>query len=392
MKIELHMIQNFAPACLNRDDTNSPKDCEFGGIRRARISSQCLKRAVRRSFREDGLLPAGNLAIRTKRLVDEAVRKLTAAGKDEAAARAAVGAALGGIGLGVSDDGQTQYLLFLSQQGIDALSHLCLEHWDQLSKLAKAPAEDESGKKTAKKAKKDAKDAVPAEVKAALEAVLDGRSAADLALFGRMLADLPTRNIDAACQVAHAISTNKVSMEMDFFTAVDDLKTDADDAGAGMMGMIGYNSACFYRYAVLDLEQLLDNLGQDSDLARRTVEAFIRASALAVPTGKQNTFAAHSRPDLVVACVQDRQAPLSLANAFVAPARATESRDLTQVSADKLADFWTKVTAVYGDGAAGTFCCGTTLPTELPSAWKNVGSLDKLIASVLQVAQPGGRP
>jgi hypothetical protein len=89
--------------------------------------------------------------------------------------------------------------------------------------------------------------------------------------------------------------------------------------------------------------------------------------------------------------VHDQQPPLSLVNAFVAPARPTDGQDLTQVSANKLADFWTRVTSVYGNGAAGTFCCGTTLPAELPSSWKNVGSLDQLVASVLQAAQPGGR-
>lgn len=392
MKLELHMIQNFPPSCLNRDDTNSPKDCEFGGVRRARISSQCIKRAIRKCFGDEKLLPVGNLAVRTKRLVDEVLGKLTAAGKPEAVARAAIEAAIGGMGLGVGEDGQTQYLLFLSRSGIDALAAVCLKHWDKLADLVKpsAAAEDAKSKKAAKDAKKLAKDTVPDEIKSALKAVLDGQTAADLALFGRMLADLPGQNIDAACQVAHAISTNKIAMELDFFTAVDDLKEDSDEAGAGMMGVVGYNSACFYRYAMLDFDQLAGNLGGDKELARRTVEAFLKAAALAVPTGKQNTFAAHSRPDLILAVLRDKGAPLSLANAFVSPARPSGDKDLTQISVEKLADYWQRLGSVYGNGECGAYFCATTRPEVAPKGWQDVVSLDTLTAKVV-AALTGGK-
>lgn len=379
MKIELHMIQNFAPACLNRDDTNSPKDCEFGGVRRARISSQCIKRAIRSYFRETALLSPENLAQRTKRLVDVATHKLVEKGRDGEQARSVVAAAVAGMGFGLDDADQTQYLLFLGQSGIDALVQLCDTHWDALVGLA-APAAGQ-GKKTAKKA---AKNAIPAEVRDALDAVLDGSRAVDLALFGRMLADLPEKNIDAACQVAHVISTNKVSMETDFFTAVDDLKSSDEDAGAGMMGVVGYNSACFYRYACLDWEQLVKNLGGDTELARKTVDAFVRASALAVPSGKQNTFAAHSRPDFILAVVRKKGAPLSLANAFVRPARPKGDSDLTQVSVDQMADYWRRLTTVYGaDGVVAQPCCGPTLPTDKDIGWDNVGTLEALVNAVL---------
>src|SRR5205814_5665072 len=130
-------------------------------------------------------------------------------------------------------------------------------------------------KRSAKDAKDAGKNAVPAPVKKAVLGVLDGGKAADLALFGRMIADLPDKNVDAACQVAHAISTNKVSFEFDFYTAVDDLKPD-DTAGADMLGTVEFNSACFYRYSNLDLGQLVENLGGDEQLGRQTVEAFVR--------------------------------------------------------------------------------------------------------------------
>ena len=398
MKLELHMIQNFPPACLNRDDTNTPKDCQFAGYRRARISSQCIKRAIRKAFSDDGLLPRENLGWRTKRLVEEVGKRLAGQGRDEGLARRAAQIALGGFGFRTDDEtGQTQYLLFLGESGVQALTDLCRECWDSLeqaaTKLSKAEAAEAEGDKGAKKAAKDAKkaakEAVPHDVKEGLDAVLDGTKAADLALFGRMLADLPGKNIDAACQVAHAISTHKVDMEMDFYTAVDDLKTTEEDAGAGMMGVIGYNASCFYRYAVLDWDQLLDNLGGDVDLARRTVEAFLRASALAVPTGKQNTFAAHSRPDFILAMVRESGAPLSLANAFANPARPRGERDLTQVSVDQLADYWAKVTGVYGTGGTthGPWHCGPTQPTSGDGApqtgWQAAGTLDALVENGL---------
>lgn len=398
MKVELHMIQNFAPSCLNRDDTNSPKDCTFGGVRRARISSQCIKRAIRKAFREDQLLPAEHLAWRTKRLAEEVGRRLARSGKDQETAQVAAEAAIGGLGLGVGDDGQTQYLVFLGESGIEAMVRLCDSNWNELEKVAakvkQAQAEADEGKarRTAREAKKAAKDAVPDEIKKGMEAVLDGRKTADLALFGRMLADLPRRNIDAACQVAHAISTHKIAMEMDFYTAVDDLKGPEEDPGAGMMGVIGYNSACFYRYCVLDWKQLVENLVGDADLARRTVEALLRALATALPTGKQNTFAAHSRPDFILAVVRDKGAPLSLANAFVKPARPTGGKDLTTASVDQVAKYWKGVTGVFGtEGVLAQPCCGTTLPTDGDVGWQRLGSFDELVTAVLEALPAEGQ-
>lgn len=392
MKIELHMIQNFAPSCLNRDDTNSPKDCVFGGVRRARVSSQCIKRAIRNAFREDELLPAANLAQRTKRLAEVVADRLASQGKNRDLAQAAVATALGGLGFGVDDQGQTQYLVFLGESGIDALTDLCSQHWDKLAEVAEniRAAEQEGTTKSAKDAKKAAKDAVPKEIRQSLAPVLDGSKTADLALFGRMLADLPGENIDAACQVAHAISTNRVEFEMDFYTAVDDLKSDEEDAGAGMMGTIGYNSPCFYRYAVIDFEQLLKNLGDDRELAEKTVEAFLRASATAIPSGKQNTFAAHSMPDLIGVDVRHSGPPMSLANAFAGPVRPADGANLTQSSVNQLADYWSRLTGVYGtDGMDGPRYCGPTEPAE-DTGWQDAKTLNGLIDWTMQTIRNGG--
>ncbi|MCY3907821.1 MAG: type I-E CRISPR-associated protein Cas7/Cse4/CasC [Anaerolineaceae bacterium] len=345
MLVELHILQNFAPANLNRDDTGMPKDCEFGGYRRARISSQCFKRAVRQEF-DAGLIEPQFLAIRTKRLVGELVKRLQAQGKDAQAAQNVVKSALGGVKLEVNDDGKTQYLLFLGSQEISNLTDLCVAHWDRLVSAA-ADATPDQGGTTRRRAKSVGKDAVPKEVRDAADAILDGGKAADLALFGRMLADLPDKSIDAASQVAHAISTNRISMELDYYTAVDDLQPE-DTASADMIGTVGFNSGCFYRYSNVDMRQLTSNLQGDEDLVRQTLEAFLRASVSAVPTGKQNSMAAHNPPSFVLAVVR-KSSLWNLANAFLKPVRPREGKDLAACSVEALDRYLGKLVAIYGE-------------------------------------------
>lgn len=350
MILELHILQNFAPSNLNRDDTGSPKDCEFGGYRRARISSQCFKRAMRQTFTTLGLIESENLAARTKRLVDELNRRLTSQGKDPELARRVIENILNGIELKTKDDGKTQYLLFLGQQEIENLSKLCLDYWDRLVDIVpQATSDDEAGTKKGKSkdAKKESAKAIPSEIKNATLQVLDGGRAVDLALFGRMLADLPEKNIDAASQVAHALSTNKASMEFDFYTAVDDLRPD-DNQGSDMLGTVEFNSACFYRYANLDIRQLLVNLGDDRELALRAVHGFINAAVNAVPTGKQNSMAAQNLPSFVMLVIRDK-GYWSLANAFIKPIRPTSDGDLIGNSVAALDSYWKGLTGMYGN-------------------------------------------
>ena len=163
------------------------------------------------------------------------------------------------------------------------------------------------------------------------------------------MAKHPGDNIDAACQVAHAISTNKVSMEMDYYTAVDDLSP-KEETGAGMLGFTGFNSSCFYRYATIDLDQLLSekNLDGDTDLAYRAVEAFLHASVSALPTGKQNSMAAHNPPDAIFAVVRQSGVPVSLANAFCKPVRPGYDSDLMTASIKEMDAYWGKLAKVYG--------------------------------------------
>ena len=384
MFVELHILQNFAPSNLNRDDTGMPKDCEFGGYRRARISSQCFKRAVRSEFRT-GLVEPQFIATRTKRLVGALVDRLTARGRDADEARAVVKFALGGAGLKIDDDDKTQYLLFVGNQEIGGLADMCASNWDQLADKAAASSVQEAGPR--RKRKSAGKAAVPKEIKDAINGILEGGKAADLALFGRMIADLPEKNIDAASQVAHAISTNRISMELDYYTAVDDLKPD-DTAGADMIGTVGFNSACFYRYSNVDVGQLMRNLQGDGELARKTLEAFIRATVCAVPTGKQNSMAAHNPPSFILAVV--RMSSLwNLANAFLNPVAPRQGADLTTCSLEGLDRYWGKLTKIYGDDAiVGNWAVALEEDSVDNLESSLVSNLDCLVRSVLAAATP----
>ncbi len=331
--LEFHLIQNFAPSNLNRDDTGAPKDALFGGQRRARISSQCLKRAVRLTAQAHELVAPEHRAVRTKKLLALLQERL--AGRDPEEARHKIELVLAGVGLKLKDDGKTEYLLFLGDREVAGLAQLIDQHWDELTAG--------SGEK---KSKKEAKTALPAELTKQAKALLDGGKAVDVALFGRMLADLPAVNQDAACQVAHAISTHRVEREFDYFTAVDD-EGDADETGAGMIGQVEFNSATLYRYAVLDLHKLLSNLQGDRELTLSAVAAFTQALVRAIPSGKQNSFAAHNPPEFVGVCLR-HAAPLSLANAFEQPVTPRGDAALTAQSVQRLADYEAKLAAVYG--------------------------------------------
>lgn len=342
--LELHVIQNFAPSNLNRDDTGSPKECEFGGCRRARISSQCQKRATRSYFQTAKLLNEEELGVRTKRAADIVKDHLVQSGKpDGAAALVALQAV---VSLGVPEDkkrsGLTGYLLFLSLGELKNLSAWALENYETLEAEARKSAEIKE------KNKEDHKAAKSQGAPKNLKAKLNGKCAADLALFGRMLADFPEDSVDAAAQVAHAISTHRVNVEFDYYTAVDDRKPD-DNSGADMVGTVEFNSACYYRYANVSLGQLRTNLDGDDILLQRTVEAFVRGFALAVPTGKQNSMAAHNPPSFVMA-VRRRSAPCNLSNAFVKPVRAFGSMSLIEASVKALDEYWGRLTAKFGMG------------------------------------------
>ncbi|MBI5444154.1 MAG: type I-E CRISPR-associated protein Cas7/Cse4/CasC, partial [Deltaproteobacteria bacterium] len=261
---------------------------------------------------------------------------------------------LAAIELSVKDDGKTEYLLFLGQREISSIADLIHAKWDSIIAPETAPAK---GKKPGK-AKKQAAQAADPELKKALEKIFDGGKAVDVALFGRMLADMPEKNQNAACQVAHAISTHAVEREFDFYTAVDDLKPE-DTAGADMMGTVEFNSACFYRYAVVDWEKLTSNLQDDLELAKKGLRAFLEGFVVAAPAGKQNTFAAHNPPEFVAVSVRRNTAPRSLANAFETAIRVKRDESLTRKSAEALTAKAKTLQAAFG-GEEKTFVLNLT--------------------------------
>ena len=380
--IEIHALQNFAPSNLNRDDTGAPKDAIFGGTRRARVSSQCFKRAVRQHFCglvEQTALAADDVACRTKRVLDEIVKELVKNGRSEAEAAEKARLALAAMELAVKDDGKTEYLLFLGQREISGVAQIIHEKWDSIA-AAEPPAE---GKKAGKAKKQAAQNADP-ELKKALDKIFNGGKAVDVALFGRMLADLPEKNQNAACQVAHAISTHAVDREFDFYTAVDDLKPE-DTAGADMMGTVEFNSACFYRYAVVDWEKLLGNLQGDADLAQKGLRAFLEGFVVAAPTGKQNTFAAHNPPEFVAVSVRRNTAPRSLANAFETAIRVKKDESLTRKSAEALAQKAQVLQAAFG-GDEKTLVLNVAGAQDAGFG-KPVASLSELLDGTLSAVQ-----
>jgi CRISPR system Cascade subunit CasC len=285
-------------------------------------------------------------------------------GRDGNEAIANINALLGGAKLKTAppkEEGEvhkTEYLLYLPARKIEALSQLVDDNWEELTKVAGAGGTGEPEAKGKKGKKKEQAAAVPKEAKdATIKLLQDARQTPEIALFGRMIADNPDWNVEACCQVAHAISTHRISMEFDFFTAVDDLKKDSE-TGSDMMGTIQFNSACFYRYAVIDVEGLQENLGgaEQRDLALNATRAFLQAFVHARPTGKQNSMAANTLPVLVLFAVRDGDS-VSLANAFVKPVVGSAERDLVTASCDALNAHFAKMSKMYPGGLTAAHAC-----------------------------------
>lgn len=358
MFVEIHLIQNFSPSNLNRDDTNSPKDCEFGGVRRARISSQCLKKAIRQYFNVSKTFSQEDLAIRTKRITDAVVEHLKKINpkRQEDEIQKACANIMAGIKIKI-EDGLSQYLLFLGDREFTELAKLIDNNFDKLISINEEPKEDDKKKKSSKDDKKSKEKLIPSDIVKKVETILDGGKAVDLALFGRMIADLPKLSREAACQVAHAISTHRVAMESDYYTAIDDLSP-SENSGAGMLGTVDFNSSCFYRYAVLDLRQLEKNLLGDRDLVLKSTEEFVKGMVHAIPTGKQNSMAAHNPPSAILVVVR-KSGQWSLANAFEKPVRQDSKGGLIHNSIIEMCSYFDKLSKTFGNDqiVAGWLCC-----------------------------------
>jgi len=332
MKLELHLIQSFPPANLNRDENGMPKSTVFGGRPRARISSQCQKRAVRLHYQKYSDVSPDQFANRSRSWLSELQSLLTQAEIPEKHAESSAKLAL--KFLGAEEDSQkprkTKTILFLGQTELKAISNILVKNWADIEPGLTGDKQE-----------------LPKKVTNAIEkALVETGKPGDVALFGRMMASLPTVNVDAAVQMAHAISVNTLQQEFDFFTAVDDLGGN-DETGADHIGETGYNSSTYYRFATLDTEQLAQNLGGTEHL-EAVIKAFINAFVQAIPSGHQNGFAAHTRPALVMAVVRKGQ-PISLVDAFEDPITPKNGASLLENAVRAMDTHWADLTKMYGE-------------------------------------------
>lgn len=310
--VDFHVLQTVPPSCVNRDDMGSPKTAVYGGTVRARVSSQAWKYAMRKEFTT--LFDEYDLGSRTKNMVGMVEREILKLngeiGADECHKKAVK--ALESAGIKLKDE-KTEALFFLSNKQAKAIAEVA---------VTLDPKDKDASKK--------------------MKEALKENPSVDIALFGRMAASDPTLNFDAAAQVAHAISTHTVQNEYDYFTAVDDLQTE-DNAGAGHLGTIEFNSSTLYRYATVNVTELAKTLGKE-DVAV-SVKKFGQAFVFSMPTGKENTFANRTFPDMVYITVRSDQ-PVNLCGAFENPIKKSD-KGYAAASGTRLMEYAQKVYAQF---------------------------------------------
>ncbi|GAA1016719.1 type I-E CRISPR-associated protein Cas7/Cse4/CasC [Streptomyces thermogriseus] len=372
----VHVLQTVPFANLNRDDTNSVKTVQYGGVLRTRVSSQCWKRATRIEFQRR----IGQTALRTRR-IGERVSRLLAEERgwpEDLAARAGAHlAAASGIKFELEEKNKQvqpnkvigNALVYVPQTAVAELADLAEEHRAELEK--------------AKDIKKPSdKSILP---KDRVTAVLRTRNGV-INLFGRMLAEVDDAGVDGAVQVAHAMTTHPTDIEIDYFSAVDDVTDDWNDStGSGHMGHAEFSAGTFYRYATIDLEELTTNLGGDRAAARELAEAFLHSFIKSLPQAKKNSTAPHTVPDLIHLTVRaDR--PLSLAAAFEKPVRAAADGGYAAASRDTLAQYADAVNTFMGD--EGILQAGWTGldAKDHQGLGDRHASLDSLVAAALETA------
>lgn len=316
--IELHILQSFPVSCLNRDEVGAPKTAIFGGVQRARISSQCLKRAIRLWARQENALAFRGS--RTRKAAEQLAEALAQPPYNWAAEEAKEKAELvchlmlnkkapkkkGKKGANAEAEGETE----------ESTSTLLYFSPEELRAMASAMDEARKSGQTDPGKLKDA--AVAALKKNAL-----AKDAADIALFGRMVANAPDLTLEGAAMFSHALSTHPADNEIDFFAAVDDEKTLGEDAGAGLIGTNEFNSATYYRFIAVNLDMLADNAhlgGLSVDERREILRVFLRACLMALPDkGRKNSMNAWVLPSYVLGVAKHRGQPIQLVNAFEKP-------------------------------------------------------------------------
>ncbi len=352
--IELHILQSFPVTCLNRDDLGSPKTAVFGGSTRARVSSQSWKRAIRTLAKEESAdLFGGN---RSRYVVRELIQQFSTAACEEELAVVLGETCADAIGtLDDKNPQKVKTLLYFSPNEFSSVVGEVLEHGGKSIAADVLKGDAKSKKKSRAELQKICKKATKSLAKQV-------KDAADIAFFGRMVADDASLTVEASGLFSHALSTHSQSNDLDFFSAVDDLKVGEEDAGAGHIGTIEFNSACYYRYVGLNLDMLFDDdhLGHFSDEERRGVlHTFLQAAILAIPEARKNSMFGMNPPQHVLGVCRRGQ-PISLINAFERPVPATGS-GYVEPSINALKDHWERMKTSYDlEGAIAAEC-------ELPS-------------------------
>jgi CRISPR system Cascade subunit CasC len=376
--VEFHALTSHSPSNLNRDDLGTPKTAIFGGVRRLRISSQCLKRTWRLSPQFRTMFEDDQLGIRTAQLpeilLDELKGDITEqarAGlmallasvgrsskeKEEASSESegedAAGEQAGAGEAEVSEAARTAHIIWLTRRRIEAIKDFVRKNGQALESLS---APKGKGRRGGAKPDKDKLKEVRQGLKNHL-ATQGGRNPVDEALFGSFMTSDEFKSVSAAMQVAHALGTQKVDVEYDYFSAMDDK---SDEPGAGLIGEAEFAASVFYKYAVCDLGLLNRNLDRDKPLAARALKAVAIAIARSVPSGKKNSTAPQNPADYLEVVVR-KDAPISLANAFLEPVRRTsESDDVMTLSIARLRQLGRRYEEAYsqqGDVLARFVMC-----------------------------------
>lgn len=332
--IDVHALQTVPPSLINRDDTGAPKSAIFGGVPRQRVSSQAWKRAIRRYFENE--IGSEAVGVRSRNIPEVIAKRVIELSPEFGLEKAIEGVrdlfkapgSKQGIKLvepKVSKDGEDS----VQQSPYPTTAALLYLSPHQIERAAQAIVDADGGKIT----------------KAEATDILDTKHSIDMAMFGRMLADVPAFNVDASVQVAHAIGVHESEPEFDYYTAVDDVLEDAEEIGAGMIGTTQMMSSTLYRFATINVEGLATNLG-NADMANKAAILFVKAFVESMPTGKQNTFANNTLPELVYIAVRNTRS-VSLVNAFEDPVEREDSTR-RRAAAEALAQEARDIEETYG--------------------------------------------
>ncbi|MFJ2769187.1 type I-E CRISPR-associated protein Cas7/Cse4/CasC [Streptomyces sp. NPDC087300] len=325
--VDFSAIQSVPAANLNRDDLGSPKTVTYGNVSRIRVSSQSWKRVIRHGVEHD----LAERAARTRLVplkVKEALQRFGWPAELAEFAGAQVAASAGKKPLKTEKAGHTSVLLFLPESGIDELTAVCAEHREALEKALD---------------KKNPGAVLPP---ARIEEILKRRTAS-ISLLGRMLAELPGANVDGAAQVAHAFTTHASEPQRDYFTAVDDWLGESE-TGSGHLDTAEFSAGVFYRFASVNVTDLLTNLDGDRKAARTVLASFADQFLMSLPQAKKNSTAPHTIPDLAYLAVRTGR-PISLAAAFETPVAADRTGGHSAPSRQALAAYASDINRLTGN-------------------------------------------